>query len=449
MKNLNKVKKAIQNKPSRFLALGFFTVILMGALLLHLPIASKEGIWTPFLDCLFTSTSATCVTGLVTVNTAAHWTTFGHVVIILLIQIGGLGFMTVATLMALLLGKRITLKDRLIIQEQMNTVSLSGMVKLIKYVITSTFIIELIGAISLSFKFIPEFGIGKGIWYSVFHSISAFCNAGFDILGPDSLNGYLNSPLIMLTISFLIILGGIGFNVYMDITNNKLHFKKYALHTKIVLVMTGFLLLIGFFGVLILEYDNPGTIGNQGFMGKFLGSWFQSVTVRTAGYTSLDQSLLKDSTAAICIILMFIGGSPAGTAGGIKTTTFATLWMVLINEIKGNEDIVVFNRRVKFSLIRRAIAILMIGLLWVFFVIFIMLIIEPYSLIDISYEVVSAFATVGLTRNLTVNLTSFSQILLIISMYLGRVGTMTLVFALSNKKQRTLYKEAYGNIIIG
>lgn len=448
MKVLTKVKDSIQESPPRFLVSGFLVVIVLGALLLHLPIASKEGIWTPLLDCFFTATSATCVTGLVTVNTAAHWTTFGHIIIILLIQIGGLGFMTVATLMALLLGKRITLKDRLIIQEQMNTFSLSGMVKLIRYVIISTFLIEGVGAILLSFKFIPMFGL-KGIWYSIFHSISSFCNAGFDILGPNSLNDYITSPIVMLTVSFLIILGGVGFNVYMDITSNKLNFKKYTLHTKIVLVMTAILLMVGFFGVLILEYDNPETIGNQGALGKILGSWFQSVTVRTAGYTSVDQGALKDSTAAICMLLMFIGGAPAGTAGGIKTTTFATLWMVLINEIKGNEDIVVFERRIKFSVIRKAIAILMIGALWVAFVIFVMLIVEPYSLVDISYEVVSAFATVGLTRNLTPSLTTFSQILLMISMYLGRVGTMTLVFALANKKQRSLYKEAYGNIIIG
>lgn len=448
MKVLTKVKDSIQESPPRFLVSGFLVVIVLGALLLYLPIASKEGIWTPLLDCFFTATSATCVTGLVTVNTAAHWTTFGHIIIILLIQIGGLGFMTVATLMALLLGKRITLKDRLIIQEQMNTFSLSGMVKLIRYVIISTFLIEGVGAILLSFKFIPMFGL-KGIWYSIFHSISSFCNAGFDILGPNSLNDYITSPIVMLTVSFLIILGGVGFNVYMDITSNKLNFKKYTLHTKIVLVMTAILLMVGFFGVLILEYDNPETIGNQGALGKILGSWFQSVTVRTAGYTSVDQGALKDSTAAICMLLMFIGGAPAGTAGGIKTTTFATLWMVLINEIKGNEDIVVFERRIKFSVIRKAIAILMIGALWVAFVIFVMLIVEPYSLVDISYEVVSAFATVGLTRNLTPSLTTFSQILLMISMYLGRVGTMTLVFALANKKQRSLYKEAYGNIIIG
>jgi len=448
MKILTRVKDSIQESPPRFLVTGFLFVIIIGALLLHLPISSREGIWTPLLDCFFTATSATCVTGLVTLNTAAHWTTFGHVIIMLLIQIGGLCFMTVATLMALLLGKRITLRDRLIIQEQMNTFSLSGMVKLIRYVIVSTLIIEGIGAVLLSFKFIPMFGL-KGIWFSIFHSISSFCNAGFDIIGPNSLNEFINSPLIMLTVSFLIILGGVGFNVYMDITSKKFNFKKYTLHTKIVLVMTSILLLVGFFGVLLLEFDNPETIGNQGALGKILGSWFQSTTVRTAGYTAFDQAALRDSTAVICILLMFIGGSPAGTAGGIKTTTFAALWMVLLNEIRGNEDIVVFKRRVRFSVIRKAIAILMIGVLWVAFVIFMMLIVEPYSLLDISYEAVSAFATVGLTRNLTPNLTAFSQVLIIISMYLGRVGTMTLVFALANKKRRSLYKEAYGNIIIG
>lgn len=242
MNIITKIKKIFVKKPQRILAAGFLFIILIGAILLSLPIATKDFVWTPFIDSLFTSTSAVCVTGLVTVNTAKHWSTFGHLVIITLIQIGGLGFMTATTLVAMILGKKITLKSRLIIREQMNTDYLSGMVKLIRYVLLSTFIIEGIGAILLSFQFIPKFGI-KGIWYSIFHSISAFCNAGFDILGDTSLEAYSNNLMFMLTISSLIVLGGIGFNVYMDITLRKFKFKNFSVHTKLVLVSTLILLV--------------------------------------------------------------------------------------------------------------------------------------------------------------------------------------------------------------
>ena len=448
MNEYKRHKRFIKNPP-RVLALGFLSVIFLGSLLLMLPIASNEGTVTHYLDALFTATSAVCVTGLTTVITAEHWTLFGQIVIILLIQFGGLGFMTLATMVAMLLGKRITLNDRLIIKEQMNTFGLTGMVRLIRYVIASTFIIEGIGALLLSLQFIPEFGLSRGIYYSIFHSISSFCNAGFDVLGSTSLMKYQSNPLILLTVSSLIVVGGLGFNVYMDLTTNKLNFKKYALHTKIVLLMTLVLLLFGGLGFFFLESHNPGTLEGLSLGDQILNSYFQSVTTRTAGYYSFDQGMISDPSTILSSILMFIGGSPAGTAGGIKTVTFFMLLLITYSEIKGNDGLEIFNRRIAVEQSRRAIAILMIALLWVMIITIIMLGLEPFPFEDLLYEVTSAFGTVGLTKNLTPQLTSISKILLIISMYLGRVGTITLVFSFANNKKKKQYKEAYGNVIIG
>ncbi|MGO4986702.1 MAG: Trk family potassium uptake protein [Gallicola sp.] len=444
-----KIRQRIVNHPPRFLAMGFFAVILIGSLLLMLPFAQGEGQNTTYLDALFTATSAVCVTGLTTVATVSHWTLFGQIVIILLIQIGGLGFMTITTVMAMVLGKRITLNDRLIIKEQMNTVSLSGMVKLIRYVLASTFIIEGIGALLLSFQFIPEFGLARGLYVSIFQSISSFCNAGFDVLGTASIVKYNNNPLILLTIGSLIILGGLGFNVYMDVTANKLNFRKYALHTKIVLSMTGILLLAGTIGFLTLEALNANTMADMSFSTKTLNAFFQSVTTRTAGYFSMDQAQLTDPSIMLSIILMFIGGSPAGTAGGIKTVTFAMLLLMTYSEIKGNRDLEIFQRRISIDQGKRAISIMVLGLSWVLTATFVLLALEPFALQDLLFEVTSAFATVGLTRNLTPQLTEISKSVLILSMYIGRVGTMTLVFAFANNKDKKYHKEAYGNVIIG
>lgn len=444
-----KVKHYLMKNPPRFLAMGFFMVILIGSLLLMLPFATNVGEVTTYMDALFTATSAVCVTGLTTVITATHWTLFGQIIIILLIQIGGLGFMTMATILAMLLGKRITLNDRLIIQTQMSTDSLTGMVKLIRYVIASTFIIEGIGAVLLAIQFIPEFGWAKGVYFSIFQAISSFCNAGFDVLGSTSIVGYNTNPLVVLTIALLIVMGGLGFNVYMDITAHKLKFRSYALHTKIVLTMTALLLIAGTLGFLILEFSNKGTIAELGFGSKVLNALFQSITTRTAGYFSIDQGLLTDPSVFLSSVLMFIGGSPAGTAGGIKTVTFAMILLITYSEIKGNTDLEIFQRRISQDQGKRAVAITVLGLLWVVGITFILLALEPAPLEDLLFEVTSAFGTVGLTRNLTPSLTNISKSLLILSMYLGRVGTMTLVFAFAANKDKKLYKEPYGNVIIG
>ena len=392
MNIITKIKKIFVKKPQRILAAGFLFIILIGAILLSLPIATKDFVWTPFIDSLFTSTSAVCVTGLVTVNTAKHWSTFGHLVIITLIQIGGLGFMTATTLVAMILGKKITLKSRLIIREQMNTDYLSGMVKLIRYVLLSTFIIEGIGAILLSFQFIPKFGI-KGIWYSIFHSISAFCNAGFDILGDTSLEAYSNNLMFMLTISSLIVLGGIGFNVYMDITLRKFKFKNFSVHTKLVLVSTLILLVSGTVLFLLFEGQNISTIGEKSLTNKVSGAFFQSVTTRTAGFASFNQKAMLESSAIMSILLMFIGGSPAGCAGGVKTTTFSLLILTTLAEIKGDTDINIFKKRISINALRKAIAIVVIALLWISTTVLLLTIFENHSFIDLLFAMVSGLST--------------------------------------------------------
>ena len=414
---------------------------------MSLPI-SQNATKVPYIDCLFTATSSVCVTGLVTVATYSTWSFFGKLIIIILIQMGGLGFMTFATLIALVMGRRITLKDRLIIKEQTNSIDMQGMVKLIRYILISTFTIETIGAFLLMTKFVPMYGF-KGIFYSFFHSISAFCNAGFDILGPNSLIDINTNFFILLVIGLLIVIGGIGFNVILDILHNGFDFKKFSLHSKIVLTTTVLMLSITSVLIFAMEFLNPETIGNLSLTDKISNSVFQAVTLRTAGFSAIDQSKLLDSSSVLSILNMFIGGSPAGTAGGIKTTTFALLIIVALSEIKGQEDVEVFNRRIRFSQVKKALAIITLSMVWVIFVTFAILVIDKAKYLDVVYEVVSAFGTVGLTRSLTPTLNIISKILIISTMYIGRVGSLTILFALSNTKNKKAYKEAHENMIIG
>lgn len=439
--------KKVELNPPRVLALGFGILILIGALLLNLPIASQDGESIGFINSLFTSASAVCVTGLVVVNTAEHWTLFGQVVIISLIQMGGLGIMTMATIVAMLMGKKITLKERLIIKEQLNQGTMSGLVRLTRYVIFSTFLIEFIGAILLSFRFIPQYGMAKGIWFSIFHSISAFCNAGFDIMG-NSIVPYVGDFLVNFTIASLIIIGGLGFTVYIDISQKK-SFKKLHLHSKLVIVITLILILMGMFLILLVERDNPDTLANLSTGDKFLAAFFQSVIARTAGFNSVDISKLYDTSIFILIILMFIGGSPGSTAGGIKTTTFGTMILTTIAVVRGNKDISVFNRRISQDIINRALAILTIGLTLVITVSLVLTLTESANFLDLLFETTSAFGTVGLTRGLSPNLSNAGKIIISITMYLGRVGPLTMAFAFSQKQKQPLYKYCEGNIIVG
>ncbi|AFS77926.1 Ktr system potassium uptake protein B [Gottschalkia acidurici 9a] len=439
-------------KPALVLSLGIAAIMLIGAILLNLPISSNNGQSIGFLNALLTATSAVSVTGLVVVNTAEHWTIFGKVVIILLIQAGGLGFMTLATLVALITGKRIGLKERLIMQEQLNQDSLSGIVKLTRFAILATLAIEGIGALLLSTRLIPIYGPIKGIGYSVFHAISAFCNAGFDLFG-DSLVPFVGDTVMNLTIGGLIILGGLGYTVYIDIKQRK-SYRMLSLHSKIVLIVSALLIVVGGVVIFISEHNNPNTMGNLTLYEKVLASFFQSVVARTAGFYSIDLNGMVNSSVFFLIILMFIGGSPGSTAGGIKTTTFATIVLTLISVIRGKEDVEVFKKRIPQWHISKAFILLSAGLTLVLVVAFLLTMTEPTKpFIDLLFETMSAFATVGSTRNITPELSDMGKLLITFTMYSGKVGFLTLALALTNRGKGTPNKKNYkypeGKIIIG
>lgn len=441
--------RMIELNPPRVLALGFAGLILLGAILLNLPIATKTGESIGFINSLFTSASAVCVTGLVVVNTGEYWSLFGQIIIICLIQMGGLGFMTMATLVALILGKKITLKERLVIKEQLNQESMSGLVKLTKYVIFSTLSIEGIGAVLLSIRFIPIYGFVKGLWFGIFHSISAFCNAGFDITG-NSIVPFVGDIIINLTISFLIIIGGLGFSVYIDITRNK-KFKRLSLHSKLVVMISIVLIVVGMILVYIIEWNNPGTLKYLSGEEKVVASFFQSVVPRTAGFNSIDISKIKDTSAFIMIILMFIGGSPGSTAGGIKTTTFGAIVLTTLTVIKGNKDIEAYKKTIPHEIIYRSLAIATVGLFLVIVVSMLLTITEDATFLDLLFETTSAFGTVGLTRGVTPNLSTFGKIIITLTMYSGRVGPLTMAFAFAKiqKTRGANYKYSEENILVG
>ncbi|SHG91412.1 trk system potassium uptake protein TrkH [Anaerosphaera aminiphila DSM 21120] len=448
----SKMKAKILNlskNPPLLLCLSFAGVILFGALLLNLPIASNNGNSIGFVDALFTSSSATGVNGLVVVNTAEYWTLFGKVVILLLIQIGGLGTMVAFSLLAMLFRKKIGVKERLLISEQLSSGSMSGVVKLSKYVISVSFAIEFVGALLLMTRFIPDYGVKKGIWYSVFHSISAFCNAGFDITG-DSMASYSTDLIVSGTIMALVILGGLGFVVYLDMFKKR-QFRKFSVHTKIVLVMTISLLLIGTVFIFILESSNPETIQNYSFGEKLLISAFQSTITRTAGFYSVDIGKLRDSTAFLMIILMFIGGSSASTAGGLKTTTIGVIIFSTISMVRGQREAVAFKKTIPVNIVLKCLSMIFICLSLVIVIAFSLSIIETgkFDFEDILFETTSAFGTVGLTRGITDKLTDLSKLLISLTMFMGRVGPTTLAIGLMRKKKTSNIKYSEGNVIVG
>ena len=451
--NIKTLKKKNIYTPVQILAIGFALVILIGAVLLSLPIASQRGSITPFIDCIFTSTSAVCITGLVTLDTGTYWTYFGKTVIMLLIEIGGLGFMSMATLVFFIVGKRITLKERLIMQEAMNISSLQGLVKMMKYILIFTFSVELIGATFLSTQFIPEFGIAKGIYYSLFHSVSAFCNAGFDLMGNfNSVTAYADNPVVILTIAALIIIGGLGFCVWTEIYNCK-RIRRLSLHSTIAIYMTLFLVVGGAILMFLFEMKNPSTMGGISVKGKFLSSIFASVTPRTAGFNSIPLDKMTTGGKFLTTILMFIGGSPGSTAGGIKTVTTVVLFMTAVSLVRGREDTEILKMRISKEIVYKAFAIALISFSLVIVVTLILAVTEspkiPFEYF--LYEATSAFATVGLTLGLTTKLTFIGKIIIALTMYVGRVGPLTIILALAknenSKKGNIKYPE--GKILIG
>ncbi|WP_448903946.1 TrkH family potassium uptake protein [Eubacterium sp.] len=429
-------KSNIKKRLSSFqiILLGFAGVILLGALLLMLPISSVERVITPFNEALFTSTSAVCVTGLVVKDTGSYWSAFGQAVIILLIQIGGLGVVTIAASFSMLAGRRISLMQRSTMQDAISAPKVGGIVKLTKFIITGTFIIEAVGAVSMMPVFCKNFG-AKGIWMSVFHSVSAFCNAGFDILGTEgnqfcSLTPYTSNPVINITVMLLIVIGGIGFLTWDDICNNKFKIKKYSMQSKIILLTSLILILLPAIYFFIFDYSDY-SIGN-----RLLASLFQSVTTRTAGFNTTDLTKLTRPSQAIMIFLMLVGGSPGSTAGGLKTTTMAVLILNAFACFKRKENVCAFGRRIDDSVIKNAATIVMMYITLFFIGGVSICTIEKLPLVASLFETASAIGTVGLTLGITPKLSLASQVILIVLMYLGRVGGLTLIYAtLSGKKQ--------------
>ena len=442
---------------TQIILLSFFVVIFIGSILLYLPISSKNGVPVSYIDALFTSATSTCVTGLVTVPTYSTWSIFGQIVILVLIQCGGLGAVAFMSLFFIMVHKKLNLKDSQLIQEAFNLNSMSGLKMFIKKVFIWTFSIEAIGAILYMIIFVPDFGI-NGIWISIFTSISAFCNAGLDIIGDVSLCDYATNPLINSVTSLLIVFGGLGFIVWWDIVRVIKEFRQknigclrmLTLHSKIVLSATFSLIIFGALFILLFEYNNPLTLEKYSLFDKIQISLFQSITTRTAGFATLPQENLTNASVLICMLLMFIGGSPVGTAGGIKTITFVSLLAVAIALIRNKRDVVIFKRNLATEITRKAVAVTFMSFVIVFVSTVLLSLTMDNSITDILYETISATSTVGLSRNLTYSLNNIGKIIIIITMYLGRVGPISLAIAFKSKKSEPdLVKYPTENISIG
>lgn len=458
--NKKSIRKVSFN-TMQIVALGFLGVILLGAVLLWMPFSNQIPI--AFADALFTSVTAVCVTGLVTVVPAVQFTVGGKVILLLLIQIGGLGVIACTIAFFLILRRKITMKERVMIQQSYGLDTLTGMVKFIIQILKGTFLVEGIGALLYSFYFVPRYGLAKGIGYGIFHAVSAFCNAGIDILGNSSFIEVSASPLMSFTTMGLIILSGLGFLVWYDVLRNTKEilknrlphdrlFTRLHLQSKVVLVMTAGLLLLGFFGFLLLEYRNPQTLGGMTFGQKVMAAGFQSVTTRTAGFAGVSQSALTSGSKLLGCILMFVGGSPSGTAGGVKTTTVALLLLTCLAVLRGHKDTECFGRKLEASVVRSGITIIMVTFLFWLAGVTALTILEPeLDFLDIMYEVTSAMATVGLTADLTPDLTRASQAVLMLLMYVGRIGpvTMALIFTGKVKKSSQLRELPEKRIMIG
>ncbi|MEF3307049.1 TrkH family potassium uptake protein [Paenibacillus sp. GYB003] len=435
--------------PPQILVIGFAAIIVLGGVLLSLPVSTSNGQGLPFVDALFTATSATCVTGLVVVDTGTYFSVFGQIVIMALIQVGGLGFMTMSTLIALVLRKRISLRERLILQEALNQGSMEGIVRLIRKVLVYSLTIELVAALLLAIRWSLDFPVGEAVYRGLFHAVSMFNNAGFDLSGEfRSLMPYADDVLVNVVAMSLIVLGGIGFIVMSDAMDFRKK-RKLSLHSKVVLSMTGFLIVFGAIVIFLFEYTNPRTLGSLNGTGKVLAAFFQSVTPRTAGANTVDIAGLRQATQFFIIILMFIGASPGSTGGGIKTTTFTTLIGAMVAMIRGKEDIVLFHNRLAKDRIYKAITLTLFAIFLVIFVAMLLSTTEDHPFLMILFETTSAFGTVGLSMGLTPDLTTFGKIMIMLTMFAGRLGPVTLAYALQPKPDKELYRHPEGKIIIG
>lgn len=445
------LKRKSQLTQTQFIAFGFFVLILSGTLLLMLPWASRDGQSAGLLNALFTATSASCVTGLVVVDTWSQWTLFGQLVILIMIQIGGLGFITVGVFVSIVLRRRIGLKERGLMQESMSALQIGGIVKLAKKVILGTFLFELSGAVLLAVRFVPQFGFWRGVFYGLFHSISAFCNAGFDLMGNQeaysSFVAYYDDWLVNLVIMGLIIAGGIGFIVWDDVSKNRLHVRKYLLQTKLVLLSTMILILGG--AVLFYIFERGNLLADMPAGSQILASLFGSVTARTAGFNTTDVAAMSDGGKLLTIMLMFVGGSPGSTAGGVKTTTIVVLLLYVAANIKRSYGVNAFGRRLEEDAIKRASSIFTINLFLALGASLLIMAIQPLSLSDVLFETFSAIGTVGMTTGITRQLEPLSRVVIILLMYCGRLGSLSFALAFTQRKKVAHIKQPVERITVG
>ncbi len=455
------IMKRIRITPVHYIPLSFLLVIVVGALLLMLPAASAQGRQTDFLTALFTSTTSVCVTGLVVVDTYAHWSLLGQFIILVLIQIGGLGVVAVASMIMLIGRVKFNLGERMLLTDSLNIDRRRGLLSFLTRMFRGVFIIEMAGALLCAVKFVPMFGIKKGLWASLFQSVSAFCNAGMDVVGPNSMIDLRTSHILMFTTMFLIVAGGIGFVVWFDIIDGirngirfryspSAFFSRFPEHSRLVIILTIGLILFGAAGIFVTEYSNPDTLGNMDLSGKIINSLFQSVTFRTAGFASIPQDKLRQISCMIGYLLMFIGGSPVGTAGGIKTITAFLFFMNAFSYINGKDENVVFHRRVPEDMMRKASAIVFFSLVAVFVMTVFLISGGGIMLIDGLYEVISALGTVGLSRGLTPQLGTGGRIIIILSMYLGRIGPISMaIFFTGGNAPANAVKHSSGKFYVG
>ncbi len=446
-----KKKIAAKKSTTRQIAFGFAMIILAGTLLLSLPIANRSGHGDP-LSALFTATSATCGTGLVVADTYQNWTIFGQLVILCMIQVGGLGFMTIGAYISVLLKKRIGLKERERLQESVNTLEIAGVVRLVKKIVQGALCIEGLGAVLLAFRFVPRFGAARGIYFAVFHAISAFCNGGFDLMGVDeaysSLVAFEGDIVVNLVVVTLILVGGIGFIVWDDVARHKWHFRKYLLHSKIVLTTTLVLTAAG--TVLFLVTEDQAAFAGMGPLERFLGALFSSVTPRTAGFNSVDTAALSNSGKMLTMLMMFIGGSPGSTAGGVKTTSMIVLLFYAVAMVLNREDINLFGRRLTDEVVKKANAVVVINATLTIIATIVIMALQPLlNFEDVLFEVLSAIGTVGMTVGITRDLNIISQVIIIVLMYCGRLGSLSFALVFAQRSASASVRQPQEKIIVG
>ncbi len=448
--DLKKRKHRYRFTYTQIIALSFLAVILIGAFLLSLPISSRAREWTPFLDSLFTATSATCVTGLIVYDTFTHWSLFGQIVLLMLIQIGGLGFMTIMCFFAIVTKRHISLHQRRLIMQAAGHVQLSGVITLVREILVGTFLFEGIGTAILATRFCPQMGFWAGLYHALFHSVSAFCNAGFDLMGKyeqfSSFTLFQSDVIVQAVLMSLIVVGGIGFFVWSDILRCGIHFRKYALHTKMALSMTLFLILFGWGSFFFLEYN--GALTDLPFGEKMLAALFQSVSTRTAGFNTIDQSAMEGGLI-LSVVLMLIGGSPGSTAGGIKTTTVLVAFLTSVSTIRGKKSSTIFKKKISDETIRQAFTIITIYIVLFCTATIAIMMLEEVELSLAIFEVASAIGTVGLTTGITPMIGMYSKIILALLMFVGRVGGYSFVLAFATEKANPAMERPIEKILVG